>query len=54
MAKNSIKMSVHDVIEVSLESEELPFEQLKKETMELFKFAKNNSLITKPGNHEVA
>ncbi len=32
-----IKISIHEIIEVEVESEDLPFSELKKETLKLFK-----------------
>lgn len=51
---NRIKISIHDIIEIEVESQELSFSELKKEAMDMFSFAKDNMLNTKPCDNEVS
>lgn len=51
---NRIKISIHDIIEIEVESPELSFSELKKEAIDMFGFAKNNMLGTKPSDNEVS
>ena len=51
---NRIKISLQECIEVEAESEELNFEQLKLQVLELLDVAKKNVLRTPVNKHEVA
>lgn len=48
-----IKIAIQGIIEVEVESEELPFIDLKKEAFKVFKFAKGHMLGTKPCDNDV-
>lgn len=51
---NHIKISLQECVEVEVESEELNFEQLKLQTLELLEIAKKNVIRTPVNRHEVA
>jgi len=51
---NRIKISLTECIEVEVESEELSFEQLKIQSLELLEVAKKNVLRTPVNKHETA
>jgi hypothetical protein len=48
-----VRIAIQGIVEVDVESEELPFSDLKKEAFKIFKFAKNNMLGTKPCDNDV-
>lgn len=51
---NRIKISLQECIEVEVESEELNFEQLKVQSLELLEIAKKSVLRTPVNKHETA
>lgn len=51
---NRIKISLTECIEVEVESEELNFDQLKMQALELLEVAKKNVLRTPINKHETA
>lgn len=51
---NRIKISLQECIEVEVESEELSFDQLKIQSLELLEVAKKTVMRTHTNNHEVA
>lgn len=48
-----IKISIQEAIDIEVESDELPFSELKKEALDIFNFAKENMLKSKPDNCDV-
>lgn len=48
-----IKISVQGIIEIEVESEELNFFDLKKESYDIFKFAKEQMFGSKPDDNDV-
>lgn len=51
---NRIKISLQECIEVEVESEELSFDQLKIQSLELLEVAKKSVLRTPVNKHETA
>lgn len=51
---NRIKIAFGECLEVEVESEELDFEQLKKESLELLEVAKKTVIKTPTNKNEVA
>jgi len=51
---NRIKISLSECIEVEVESEELTFEQLKIQSLELLEIAKKTVIRSPANKHEVA
>lgn len=51
---NRIKISLQECIEVEIESEELSFEQLKIQSLDLLDVAKRSVLRTPVNKHETA
>ena len=49
-----IRIAVQEIIEIEVESDELSFSDLKKEALDIFKFAKENTLNTKSNDIDVA
>ena len=48
-----IRISVQGIIDVEVESEELKFNDLKKEAFKVFKFAKDQMIGSKPCDNDV-
>lgn len=48
-----IRIAVQEIIEIEVESEELSFSDLKKEALDIFKFAKENTFNTKSNDIDV-
>lgn len=51
---NRIKISLQECIEVEVESEELSFDQLKVQSLELLEVAKKTVMRTPVNKHETA
>lgn len=48
-----IRIAVQGIVDVEIESEELPFSDLKKEAFKIFKFAKGEMIGSKPCDNDV-
>lgn len=48
-----IRIAIQGIVEVEVESEELPFSDLKKEVFKIFKFTKGQMTGTKPCDNDV-
>jgi hypothetical protein len=48
-----IRIAVQGIVEVEVESEELPFSDIKKEAFKIFRFARGQMTGTKPCDNDV-
>lgn len=54
MARNCIKLGVHDVLSVEIESDVLTFNELEEKAKNLLVYIKSHGLSTEPDARDVA